>query len=111
MATFGNRIKHLRSSNSVSQPDLAALAGIEQSYLSKIENDKCLPSNDIFRALLSALDTDIDVFLAQLSEGEQRQAAQKISDIEQRFKAQQVRSRLHTALCPRPGCFLQGRLR
>ncbi len=96
MTTFGNRIKQIRNSNNVSQPDLASFAGIEQSYLSKIENDKCLPSNDIFRALLSALNTDIEVFLEQLNEKEQRHVAQKIADIEQYVNATRVRSNVRS---------------
>ncbi len=54
--TFGEKIKQLRQQKSLSQPELANLAGIEQSYLSKIENDKSLPSNDILRKLLAAFE-------------------------------------------------------
>ena len=50
--TLGEQLKKLRNAKDLSQPDLANIAGIEQSYLSKLENDKSIPSNDISRKLL-----------------------------------------------------------
>jgi transcriptional regulator with XRE-family HTH domain len=37
--TLGEQLKKLRNEKALSQPDLADLTGIEQSYLSKLEND------------------------------------------------------------------------
>ncbi|NQY36087.1 MAG: helix-turn-helix transcriptional regulator [Alteromonadaceae bacterium] len=51
---FGEQFKKYRSDLGLSQPQLSELTGIEQSYLSKLENDKSVPSNEIFRNLLSA---------------------------------------------------------
>ncbi len=61
--SLGKRIKTLRAEQQLSQPELAEKIGIEQSYLSKLENDKSVPSNDIFRALLAAFALDIDQFM------------------------------------------------
>jgi len=41
---FGERIKQLRTARNMTQPQLAEAIGIEQSYLSKLENDKSVPS-------------------------------------------------------------------
>ena len=54
--TLGHRIKQLRQEYELSQPELADKIGIEQSYLSKLENDKALPSRDIFAGILTAFD-------------------------------------------------------
>ena len=57
--TLGEQLKKLRNAKALSQPDLANLAGIEQSYLSKLENDKSMPSNEIFRKLLAAFNLSL----------------------------------------------------
>jgi transcriptional regulator with XRE-family HTH domain len=64
----GERIKQLRSDRNLTQPQLAEAVGIEQSYLSKLENDKSLPSADIFQALLKALTVDVGTFLEAIDE-------------------------------------------
>jgi transcriptional regulator with XRE-family HTH domain len=47
---------------------LAEAIGIEQSYLSKLENDKSIPSADIFQAILKALSVDVGSFLEGIDE-------------------------------------------
>lgn len=59
----GDRIKQLRTEKNLTQPQLAQAIGIEQSYLSKLENDKSVPSADIFQAVLRALQVDVKTFL------------------------------------------------
>lgn len=66
--TLGERIKHMRLEQDLSQPELATKIGIEQSYLSKLENDKALPSNEIFDGLLLSLNLTVDEFMAPLSD-------------------------------------------
>lgn len=61
--TIGERIKQLRTDKNLTQPQLAEAAGIEQSYLSKLENDKSIPSGEILTSLLKALEADIALFL------------------------------------------------
>jgi transcriptional regulator with XRE-family HTH domain len=60
---FGERIKQLRTERNLTQPQLAESIGIEQSYLSKLENDKSVPSADIFQAVLKAFAVDVATFL------------------------------------------------
>ncbi|MCL1076679.1 XRE family transcriptional regulator [Parashewanella spongiae] len=50
--TLGQIIKQIRVEKALSQPELAEKIGIEQSYLSKLENDKSLPSNEMLQAIL-----------------------------------------------------------
>jgi transcriptional regulator with XRE-family HTH domain len=59
----GERIRQLRSERNLTQPQLAQAIGIEQSYLSKLENDKSVPSADIFQAVLKAFSIDVASFL------------------------------------------------
>ena len=62
--TLGEKLKELRLALNLSQPELAQAAAIEQSYLSKLENDKSLPSNEVLRQLLAALKVDLSVLLS-----------------------------------------------
>lgn len=63
---FGERLKQLRTDKGLTQPQLAQLAGIEQSYLSKLENDKSVPSAEMFTTILAALEVDEATFLQGL---------------------------------------------
>lgn len=52
--TFGDYLKHLRGDRGWTQPQAAARAGIEQSYLSKLENGKSIPSGETYQRLVEA---------------------------------------------------------
>ncbi len=80
--TLGEHIRMLRNTQGLSQPELANLAKIEQSYLSKLENDKSLPSNDIFRQLLSGLSLSLADFLQNLDKQYLHNNLRQIPDIE-----------------------------
>jgi transcriptional regulator with XRE-family HTH domain len=80
--TLGEHIRILRNAKGLSQPELANLAQIEQSYLSKLENDKSLPSNDIFRQLLSGLSLSLADFLQNLDKQYLDNNLRQIPDIE-----------------------------
>lgn len=60
---IGERIKQIRAEKNLTQPQLAEMIGIEQSYLSKLENDKSIPSADIFQLLLKGLEMTTADFL------------------------------------------------
>ena len=60
---IGEKIKHLRTEKNLTQPQLAEQIGIEQSYLSKLENDKSTPSAEVFGAMLKAFGLDVPSFL------------------------------------------------
>ncbi len=81
--SVGERIRELRTARNLTQPQLAEAIGIEQSYLSKLENDKSAPSTDIFRSILKALGVDVADFLRGLdAQTVQRQLKQipEVSD-------------------------------
>jgi transcriptional regulator with XRE-family HTH domain len=60
---FGEKVKQLRAERNLTQPQLAQAIGIEQSYLSKLENGKSVPSADIFQAILRAFSVDVATLL------------------------------------------------
>lgn len=59
--TFGERVRELRKGQRVSQRDLAGRAGIDFTYLSKIENGRAEPpSEDAIRRIAEELGTNAD---------------------------------------------------
>ncbi|MBC3767020.1 helix-turn-helix domain-containing protein [Neptunicella marina] len=64
---FGERLKQLRQRQNLTQPEMAQAIGIEQSYLSKLENDKSVPSADMLDAILGCLNMSLQQFLSPLS--------------------------------------------
>ena len=87
--TLGEQLKKLRQEKELSQPELSALVGIEQSYLSKLENDKSVPSNEIFQKLLTALSLDLEQFLSMFDWREAKNQLVQIPMIDAWFKQQQ----------------------
>jgi len=63
---FGERLKQLRTDKGLTQPQFAQMAGIEQSYLSKLENDKSVPSAEMFSTILAGIGMDEKTFLADV---------------------------------------------
>lgn len=58
---FGERVRELRKERGLSQRELAARAGIDFTYLSKIENARMEPpSEKVILNMAEALDTDPD---------------------------------------------------
>ena len=68
---FGDYLRQARDQHGWTQPEAAAKANIEQSYLSKLETGKSYPSEDIFERLVKAYSIDIrematSIFSAEL---------------------------------------------
>lgn len=63
---FGERLKQIRAERGQTQPQFAEALGIEQSYLSKLENDKSVPSAEMFSTIVSGLNMDAAIFLAEI---------------------------------------------
>ncbi|MBA6234454.1 MULTISPECIES: helix-turn-helix domain-containing protein [unclassified Colwellia] len=53
---LGDKIKQLRNDAELTQPELAEKAQIEQSYLSKLENEKGTPSFAVIEKIANAFD-------------------------------------------------------
>ncbi|MFT5757741.1 MAG: transcriptional regulator with XRE-family HTH domain [Alteromonadaceae bacterium] len=63
---LGEKIKQLRNNAGLTQPELAAKANIEQSYLSKLENDKGSPSFEVLEKITNALNFEVMAFIESL---------------------------------------------
>ncbi len=75
--TLGEILRQARENHGWTQPEAAAKIGIEQSYLSKLETGKSVPSEEMFEKLASAYALDA----AQLSDVLSTQEAEKLKDI------------------------------
>lgn len=64
---LGEKIKQLRNNAGLTQPELAQKATIEQSYLSKLENDKGSPSFEVISNIAQAFDMDAMALIESLS--------------------------------------------
>lgn len=65
--TLGEKLRALRSTSGWTQPEFARKLGIEQSYLSKLENDKSIPSTEMFDKLCTAYEVTPDEILKGLN--------------------------------------------
>lgn len=65
---FGEKLRQLRQERQWTQPDLAEKLGIEQSWLSKIENDKSAPSSDLLQKIEQAFAIPLSELLSGLDE-------------------------------------------
>lgn len=63
---FGEYLKNRRVELGWTQPDAAAKAQIEQSYLSKLETGKSFPSEDVYQRLVEAFSLDTEAVVAAL---------------------------------------------
>lgn len=64
-STFGQLLRELRRSKNASQRDLAAKAGVDFSYISKLENDRLPPpAADTVMKICQALGVEPDNLLA-----------------------------------------------
>ncbi|NVJ71511.1 MAG: helix-turn-helix transcriptional regulator [Alphaproteobacteria bacterium] len=67
---FGDYIRQKREEHGLTQPEAAARADIEQSYLSKLETGKSYPSEDIFNRLMSAYGIKVEDLCRSVFSGE-----------------------------------------
>lgn len=84
---FGDRIRQLRQDKGLTQPELAEAMGIEQSYLSKLENGKSLPSNDVLNRILDVFAVEVGALVDDLDQGVRNQLRQ-IPDVADHFNHQ-----------------------
>jgi transcriptional regulator with XRE-family HTH domain len=64
---LGEKIKQLRNDAGYTQPELAEKAQIEQSYLSKLENEKGSPSFEVISKIAAAFDIEVMTLIDSLS--------------------------------------------
>ncbi|MEZ5955773.1 MAG: helix-turn-helix domain-containing protein [Hyphomonadaceae bacterium] len=63
---FGDYLKNRRAELGWTQPEAAAKASIEQSYLSKLETGKSFPSEDVYQRLVEAFGLDTEAMVDAL---------------------------------------------
>ena len=73
---FGDKLRNLRKDKDLTQPELADAMGIEQSYLSKLENGNSLPSNDMLGRILDVFGIGISELVDDLDQGVRNQLRQ-----------------------------------
>ncbi len=84
---FGEKLRQLRNDKDLTQPEAAEAMGIEQSYLSKLENNKSLPSNDVLNRILDVYGLEIGDLVSDLSQGAKNQLRQ-LPDVADFFNRQ-----------------------
>lgn len=93
---FGEKLKQIRTERNLTQPQFADALGIEQSYLSKLENDKSQPSADMFGAIIKALELAPGDFLAGIDRHVLQSALRHIPEVSQ-FLGSVATRRVHDA--------------
>ncbi len=63
---FGDYLKNRRTELGWTQPEAAARASIEQSYLCKLETGKSFPSEDVYARLVEAFSLDTEAMVGAL---------------------------------------------
>lgn len=91
---FGERLKQLRTGKGLTQPQFAQMAGIEQSYLSKLENDKSVPSAEMFGTIVAALGMDAATFLQDVDQDVLAATLRHIPQVTQ-FTSSEVAAQVH----------------
>lgn len=84
---FGDKLRQLRNDKQLTQPELAEAMGIEQSYLSKLENDRSLPSNDVLNRILNVFGLELGEMVNDLEQGAKNQLRQ-LPDVAAHFNQQ-----------------------
>jgi transcriptional regulator with XRE-family HTH domain len=92
---FGEKLKQLRSERNLTQPQLAQAIGIEQSYLSKLENDKSVPSADIFQSILKAFSIDVATFLEGVDEKQVYRDLRQVPEVSNHLNARVI-TKIHS---------------
>lgn len=91
---LGEKIKKLRNDAGLTQPELAEKAQIEQSYLSKLENEKGSPSFDVIAKIAGAFDLDVMTLIDSLSLSYLQENLQHLPEIAIKLEARREAKKL-----------------
>ncbi|TQV73723.1 helix-turn-helix transcriptional regulator [Aliikangiella marina] len=89
---FGEKLRQLRKDKEWTQPQLAEAIGIEQSYLSKLENGKSAPSADIFQMILDAFQVDTASLLEDVDSSVVHRQLRQVPEVANYLNQQQLAS-------------------
>ena len=73
---LGDKLRQLRQNKGLTQPEVAEAIGIEQSYLSKLENGKYIPSADVFGRILEVFQLPVSDLVDDLDARDRNQLRQ-----------------------------------
>lgn len=68
MDTFGNRLKSLRKSKSLTQEELASIFYINKSSISRYENNSQIPEHKLLQKIADFFDVSLDYLLGRTDE-------------------------------------------
>ncbi|MDR2212114.1 MAG: helix-turn-helix domain-containing protein [Pseudomonadales bacterium] len=86
---LGEKLRQLRQEKNLTQPELAETLGIEQSYLSKLENGKSLPSADVLKRILDAFGLGLEQLIAELDDATRNQL-RHLPEVAEHFSRQKL---------------------
>ena len=92
---FGDKIRALRQENNLTQPELAERLGVEQSWLSKIENNKSLPSGEFLQQVLDTFGVSLSDLLEDLDADYVKNQLSTIPIVEKALRSE-TRSQFHS---------------
>lgn len=84
---LGEKIKQLRNDAGLTQPELAEKAQIEQSYLSKLENEKGSPSFEVISKIAAAFEIEVMILIDSLSMSYLQENLQHLPEIAIKLEA------------------------
>ncbi len=92
---FGEKLRDLRNEKKWTQPELADAIGIEQSYLSKLENERSTPSDNTLSRILEVFEIGIGELLIELDQRTKNQLRQlpQVADFLTREKSMMIQNR------------------
>lgn len=96
--TLGEYLKQQRIEQDLSQAELAEKMGVEQSYLSKLEGERSLPSAEILAAWHTALSLELEDTLEQLDRAYLHAKLSRIPSVDAWLRQQKVQSLLRERL-------------
>lgn len=68
MSTFSNRLKYLRKDKRLTQKQLGELLFIDDTSISKYENDKAMPENELLQRIADFFEVSVDYLLGRTEE-------------------------------------------
>ncbi len=107
---LGEKIKSVRQHKGMTQPELSEAVGIEQSYLSKLENGKSIPSEELFERLMEVLGISVVELIDDLDPLHLRRDLYQLSVVNEALKSQKAKgAKLRKQLLTWAGlCFVLG---
>ena len=87
---LGEKIKQLRNNAGLTQPELATKANIEQSYLSKLENDKGSPSFEVIDKIANALNYEAMAFIESLDSNYVRDNLAHLPEVAEKYTEMRI---------------------